>query len=219
MTAHFSLNLLAVALLVGCAIALCQWAHYRLGPRCRIASGDGHRVRNRYRNIAINVGTALAAYGVGVTLFGDHLIDTGRPSRWWTPVAVLLAYAAGYYWVHRALHWRPLMRRIHWVHHRMVHPTAVDALYLHPIETAMGLTVQLGSVAIVGPLGLGSFLAVSLAHALINVLDHANLCLASRLAWLSNHWAARHDLHHSRGGNYGSITPLWDWMFKTRSAS
>ncbi|MCY3756239.1 MAG: sterol desaturase family protein [Acidobacteria bacterium] len=214
MTSDFLLRLLGVALLVGLTIALCQWAHHRL-PQCRLAPGDGHRVRNRYRNVAANIGTALAVYAAGLALFGDFLLDPGRPSRWWTPLAILLAYDSGYYWVHRALHWRPLMRHIHWVHHRMIHPTAVDSLYLHPAETAMGLAVQLGAVALFGPLGLGAFLAVSLLHAVINVLDHANLVLPWRLAWLSNHWSARHDLHHSKGGNFASITPFWDWLFGT----
>ena len=50
-----------------------------------------------------------------------------------------------------------------------------------------------------------------LLHATTNVLDHANLQLSRRLAWLSNHWASRHDAHHTQVRvNYGSITPLWD---------
>ncbi len=88
-------------------------------------------------------------------------------------------------------------------------------MYLHPLEMAAGIAVQLGCVAVVGPLRLGAFVAASLMHALINVLDHANLRVPSRLAWLFNHWSDRHDAHHSLGGNYGSITPLWDWLFAT----
>ena len=210
----FAVNLLIVAALVGSSLVLCHWTYLRF-QQFQLAPADGHRVRHRYWNVAVNIVTPLLVYGVGVTLFGAFLIDPAQPSRWYMPVVVLLLYDCGYYWVHRLLHLPLLMRHIHRVHHRMIHPVAVDSLYIHPLETVGGLCVQLGCIALVGPLGVGAFLAVSLLHAMINVLDHANLVLPWRLAWLPNHWSHRHDLHHSQHGNYGSITPVWDMLFGT----
>jgi len=196
------------------AIALCQSMHTGL-PRLRRASSDGVLIDGRYRNVAVNGGVALAAYVAGIVLLGGYLVDAGRTSRWYAPLLVLLLYDFGYYWLHRALHWRSLMRRVHWVHHRTSHPTAVDSLYLHPLETVAGLVVLLASMAAVGPLGPGAFAATAIAHSLVNVLVHANLSIPARLAWLTNHWSARHDAHHSSSGNFGTITPLWDWLFGT----
>lgn len=205
----------SVILTVAAFMGALQWAHLRFDA-WRIAPGDGHRQSNRYTNVLANGTVALGVYLVGIVVFGTHLVDPSRPSRWWAPVVVLLLYDFGYYWLHRGLHLPRLMRRIHWVHHRNLHPTAIDSLYLHPFETVAGLVVLLASVAIVGPMGLAAFVAVSLLHTLVNLLHHANLQLPFRLAWLPNHFAERHDTHHSRGGNYGVITPLWDWLFGTR---
>ena len=205
-----------IAAIVAAAIVVCQSIYWAL-PYTRLAPADGGRIVGRYRNVASNVAVALATYAFGIVFFGRYLVDVDLPSRWYAPILVLLLYDLGYYWLHRTLHWRPLMRIIHYVHHRTRHPTAIDSLYLHPLETVLGLVVQLGCVAAVGPLGLRAFIAVSLLHALINVLDHSNLSLPSPLAWLWNHWSQRHDAHHSRGGNYASITPIWDWLFGTTS--
>ncbi len=200
------------------AIALCQSMHIKL-PRLRRAPSDGVLIDGRYRNVVLNGSVALATYVVGIVLFGGYLIDADRASRWYAPILVLLLYDLGYYWLHRALHWRPLMRRVHWVHHRTSHPTAVDSLYLHPLETVAGLVVLLASMAAIGPLGAGAFIAVAVAHSLVNVLVHANLSVPVRLAWLTNHWSARHDAHHSSSGNFGNITPLWDWLFGTSACT
>lgn len=196
------------------AIALCQSMHTGL-PRLRRAPSDGVFIGGRYRNVAVNGSVALFTYVAGIVLLGGYLIDAGGTSRWYAPILVLLLYDFGYYWLHRALHWRSLMRRVHWVHHRTSHPTAVDSLYLHPLETIAGLVVLLASMAAVGPLGAGAFVATAILHSIVNVLVHANLSIPARLAWLTNHWSARHDAHHSSSGNFGTITPLWDWLFGT----
>lgn len=200
------------------AIALCQSMHAGF-PLLRRAPSDGVLIDGRYRIAALNGGVALATYVVGIVLFGGYLIDADRTSRWYAPILVLLLYDVAYYWLHRALHWRPLMRRIHWVHHRTSHPTAVDALYIHPLETVAGLGVLLASMAAVGPLGAGAFIAVVISHSLVNVLVHANLSIPTRLGWLTNHWSARHDAHHSGSGNFGTITPLWDRLFGTSAGA
>ncbi len=204
--------------LTSMVMALCQAMHAGF-PRLRRAPSDGALIDGRYRNVAVNGGVALATYVAGIVLLGGYLIDADRASRWYAPILVLLLYDFGYYWLHRALHWRSLMRRVHWVHHRTSHPTAVDSLYLHPLETVAGVVVLLASMAAVGPLGTGAFIAAAISHSLVNVLVHANLHTPARLAWLTNHWSARHDAHHSDGGNFATITPLWDWLCGTAARS
>jgi sterol desaturase/sphingolipid hydroxylase (fatty acid hydroxylase superfamily) len=53
-----------------------------------------------------------------------------------------------FYWTHRALHWPPLYRTVHKIHHRFTAPCAVVAVYAHPLEFALGnlAAVALGPV-------------------------------------------------------------------------
>jgi sterol desaturase/sphingolipid hydroxylase (fatty acid hydroxylase superfamily) len=44
------------------------------------------------------------------------------------------------YYVHRLLHWRPVYKRVHYMHHEWTYPVAATTLYLHPLEYAI-LTV------------------------------------------------------------------------------
>ena len=39
-----------------------------------------------------------------------------------------------FYWVHRLLHWRPLYKRVHSLHHRNVHIGPWSGLTMHPVE-------------------------------------------------------------------------------------
>jgi len=73
-------------------------------------------------------------------------------------VAVLLVFDFLYYLTHRFAFHGPALRKIHALHHRAHHPTYVDALYVHPVETIIGLLLFLGSIPLVasaggGPLG------------------------------------------------------------------
>ena len=108
------------------------------------------------------------------------------------------------------------MRLVHGIHYKVCHPTAVDSLYIHPLETAAGLVLLLASVAVVGLVGAGSFVLVVILHTFVNIITHSNLTFAHRAFALTNHWAVRHHTHHTRPNtNYASIFPFWDRMFGT----
>ena len=192
-------------------IAICQWLYPRR-LRLRLASGDGSRLPGRYSKVAGNAAAALATCAGGIASFGELLVDPAKASTRYAPILVLLLYDAGYDWLRRALHLRLPMRLVHHVHHRTAHLTAAKPLYLHPLETMPGPIVLMICVAIVGPLGTGAFIAVSLAHAMVNVIDHTNLRLPG---WPVDRLVLRHDAHHGWGGNYASITPICDWVFGT----
>ena len=57
----------------------------------------------------------------------------------WTWMAVLifltpLWLSFHFYWVHRMLHWPPLYRRVHSLHHRNIHVGPWSGLAMHPVE-------------------------------------------------------------------------------------
>ena len=136
-------------------------------------------------------------------------------------VLVLMTYDLAYYLTHRFVFHGALMREIHAVHHQARNPSYIDAQYVHPLETFIGLALFVGSVAGLAPL-LGRFHAATLAASFLifsqlNVLNHTKIELRGFpyriLTWIS----AKHALHHEnmRKGNYATITLLYDKLLGT----
>ncbi len=44
-----------------------------------------------------------------------------------------------FYFAHRLLHWGPLYRAVHKVHHRYKQPVGIVAVYAHPFETVLNV--------------------------------------------------------------------------------
>lgn len=147
-------------------------------------------------------------------------VDSARPI--WRMalevIGILAAYDLGYYLMHRfVLHeWGP-GSRIHAVHHRIRTPYVQDSLYVHPIETALGVGLLFGCTWLIGPVSVYSFGAVLLVYSLLNLFIHSAFRLPFFPFRTLSSLSAHHDAHHSsmKGGYYGSITPLWDALFKT----
>lgn len=133
-------------------------------------------------------------------------------------VATLGLYDLIYYFMHRYLfHEWQLLRSAHVLHHTVKHPTAIESLYVHPIENVMGVVLFFVCMLIVGPISLWGF-AVSLAiYSWLNIVIHSGLDF--RRAWLRPiaYMVRKHARHHSgmRAGNFASITPLPDLLFGT----
>ena len=142
----------------------------------------------------------------------------------WEGAALLLLYDFFYYLVHRyPFHeWR-LLRRVHAVHHVVRNPSAIDSLYLHPVETFLGLALLwacAGLLALVtGPVSVYSFAWAFLVYSTLNVVVHCGLRMRGFPFGLVTHQAARHDTHHvsMKGKNFASVTPIWDRVFGTHS--
>ncbi|KAI9325326.1 hypothetical protein DFJ73DRAFT_869985 [Zopfochytrium polystomum] len=100
----------------------------------------------------------------------------------------LVAYDFSEYWVHRALHWGPLYKYVHKVHHEAQTPYGLIAEYMHPVEFfAIGICVSLG------PMIYG-------AQSFVPFFTGAD-------------W---HDYHHyAFVGNYSAIFRVWDRVFGT----
>ena len=133
-------------------------------------------------------------------------------------VAVLLIYDFMFYWVHRAFHLPLLMRYVHYVHHRVRFPTAIDDYYLHPIDSLWVTTLFFLSVAIVGPFNTTTFIATLFVWVFINNSIHGGLNLPHPVFTLTNYWARMHNVHHgiNVNANFGSIFPFWDVTFGTQ---
>jgi sterol desaturase/sphingolipid hydroxylase (fatty acid hydroxylase superfamily) len=162
------------------------------------------------------VGTALAlAHRAGLTQIYSRVADRGWPYFGLSIVAALLVHDAYFYWTHRLLHWRPLFRLAHHVHHRSTSPTPWAAYAFHPIEAAIqaGIYVLIVFALPMHPLSLSLFLVYMIVR---NVLGHLGFEVWP--SWFSRHPLTRwhltpthHDLHHRYGaGHYGLYFSFWD---------
>ncbi|MFA7585329.1 MAG: sterol desaturase family protein [Novosphingobium sp.] len=155
---------------------------------------------------------------------------TVESQPWWNVlldiVVILMFYDFFYYLVHRFLFHDggfmggPLMW-VHAVHHRQHNPCRADSSYIHPIEVALGLGLYAASIFVLSRL-MGSFHVVTIvatwiAFSEINLHNH-DLWKADRFPFrYLNTMSVMHHNHHARftGGNFATITLLYDWMFGT----
>jgi sterol desaturase/sphingolipid hydroxylase (fatty acid hydroxylase superfamily) len=89
-----------------------------------------------------------------------------------------------------------------------------DSLYVHPAETAGGVTLFLAAAFLVAPVGVLAFGMALLVYSVLNLWIHSAIDLPYLpLSALVRH----HDIHHEsmKSGHYASISPLWDFVFGT----
>ena len=89
--------------------------------------GSFHRVPDTAAGLG-----QLTFFGAGLFLFAD----------------------AHFYVTHRLLHWGPLYRHVHYVHHQSVNPGAWSSLSFHPIEAAIFFSVHLPMLLLPTPRNL-----------------------------------------------------------------
>ena len=137
-------------------------------------------------------------------------------------VIILMFYDFFYYCAHRFwFHGNGPMRKIHAVHHQARSPTFVDALYVHPLETFIGLALYIVSIALLaalmGPFHVATIVISFIVYVQINTINHTFVDLPyfpfKTLSWIT----AKHHVHHinMHKGNYATITLLFDKLFGT----
>jgi sterol desaturase/sphingolipid hydroxylase (fatty acid hydroxylase superfamily) len=159
---------------------------------------------------------------VGVSYWGaPWLVHTGETSTMELiadVVATLGLYDLIYYFMHRYLfHEWKLLRAAHVLHHTVKHPSAIESLYVHPIENAMGVMLFMVCLLIVGPISLWAFAVTLAIYSWLNIVIHSGLDF--RHAWLRPiaYMVRKHARHHAgmHRGNYASITAIPDLLFGT----
>ncbi len=134
---------------------------------------------------------------------------------------LLMLYDFLYYLTHRFLFHGKILLRIHAVHHQQRNPCLLDANYIHPLETIIGLILYLSSVFIITLL-MGRFhwlvlAIISVSYIQLNEQNHRQMNLPYFPFKYINKNSALHHIHHSgfNSGNYATLTPLFDWLFGT----
>lgn len=123
-----------------------------------------------------------------------------------------------YYFMHRYLfHEWQLLRSVHVLHHTVKYPTALESLYVHPIENALGVLLLIVCLAIVGPVSLPAYAVLLAIYSWLNIVIHSGLDFRHPALRPIAFMVRKHAKHHSsmRAGNYASITPVPDLLFRT----
>ncbi|KAK5701405.1 C-4 sterol methyl oxidase [Elasticomyces elasticus] len=129
-----------------------------------------------------------------------------------------------HYWMHRALHWGPLYKNIHKIHHQYSAPFGLAAEYASPIEV---MILGLGTVsapilwcAITKDLHILT-MYIWIVLRLFQAIDaHSGYEFPYSLHHFLPFWAGadHHDTHHEKFvGNYSSSFRWWDKWLDTES--
>ncbi|MEZ4452485.1 MAG: sterol desaturase family protein [Nannocystaceae bacterium] len=167
--------------------------------------------------LALPIGLALASLAAqswGATLWPSHwpLVAQGV-------FAVVIAELP-YYWWHRLSHERPLLWRLHSVHHSAPRLYWLNAVRFHPIDALISYSIQVFPLVALGA-GVEVLAWHTIFFASHGTFQHANLKLRlGPLNWLFS-MAELHRWHHSPRAeegntNYGGNLILWDIVFGTR---
>jgi sterol desaturase/sphingolipid hydroxylase (fatty acid hydroxylase superfamily) len=114
---------------------------------------------------------------------------------------------------------------LHELHHEARTTTYIDGLYVHWLETTIGLVLFLGSIPLVAAIGGAPLSAYSMAVATLlftqlNTINHCWVNLQTFPFRTLSRITALHAAHHvdMNHGNYATLTMLYDRLFGTLEA-
>lgn len=116
--------------------------------------------------------------------------------------------------LHRLLHERPRLWRVHAVHHSPERLYRGNAPRFHPVESVMDLSHEMVMLALLAP-DRETLLAYRVARGLAGQITHCNIDIDSGALNAVLSTPERHRWHHSTdlvegNTNYGAIVSVWD---------
>ena len=150
------------------------------------------------------------------------------PSLWKMAYQIMIFFVledTWHYWTHRALHWGPLYKNIHKIHHQYSAPFGLAAEYASPIEVMLLGTGTVGApilwCAITKDLHVLT-MYVWIVFRLFQAIDaHSGYDFPWSLHKFLPFWAGadHHDTHHEKFlGNYSSSFRWWDIIADTQNS-
>lgn len=166
-------------------------------------------------------GTSIALGArVGVITIYQDIAAYGWTYFAFSIAVLIILHDAWFYWTHRALHYPPLFRRFHRLHHKSHQPTPFTS-YSFDVGEAVVNAVYLPFVLIILPTHPVA-LFIFVTHMMLrNAIGHCGIEIFPANAkgrpvfgWLTS--VTHHDMHHAHAGyNHGLYFSWWDRFMKT----
>jgi lathosterol oxidase len=156
----------------------------------------------------------------GYTLRYQDINHYGYPYYFFSILLMIVVHDTYFYWTHRIMHWKPLFKYVHKVHHLSLNPTPFAAYAFHPLEAV----VEIGIIPLIAftiPHHTSAIMIFSLYSLLLNVAGHLGFELfpkgfATHRLFKWHNTSTHHNMHHRLVKcNYGLYFNLWDRLMKT----
>lgn len=218
-------SLVSAKVAIGAAVFALLFIGERAAPAQPAPKGPARLVRNGALWLMLFALSPLIILPL-TNLAASHPVWT-RPSGWAGSPALLgdiVALDLWAYWLHRAFHEIPAMRRLHIAHHLDEHLDTTSAVRFHPGEVALSALLRMAPIIV---------LSVPFAHVVVfetallaaSLFHHSNIRLPTIIegplsrviVTPSIHWVHHHAIWRDTNSNYAAILSLWDPLFRTRS--
>ena len=201
--------------------------HRRIQQRFPTAARLWRETRWSFSTFAVYTLLGFASYFLyktGHTRIYPKIADRGWPYFVFSVGVMIVVHDTYFYWTHRLLHWKPLFKQVHRVHHESLNPSPWSAFAFHPIEAAISFWI-LPLVVVLIPCHLAAVNLFLLYMTALNVAGH----LGYEVFWsgFTHHWlfgwhntSTHHNMHHSKVHcNYGLYFNVWDRLMGTNHAA
>jgi sterol desaturase/sphingolipid hydroxylase (fatty acid hydroxylase superfamily) len=154
------------------------------------------------------------------TLLYRPIDKYGYPYYVFSILLMIFLHDAYFYWTHRLLHWKPLFKTVHKVHHFSNNPTPFSAYAFHPVEALIEISI-VPIIVFTIPYHVTALYFFTVYTLLMNVFGHMGYEFFPK-GFVSNKYlkwhntATNHNMHHRFVKcNYGLYFNIWDRMLKT----
>ena len=159
-------------------------------------------------------------YKKGYTTIYLDVNEHGWPYFFLSIIMMIVVHDTYFYWTHRLLHTKWMMKHVHVVHHRSVNPTPWAAYAFHPVEALLEGSLVFLFVTIF-PVHIFALFFLTFFVLIMNVLGHSGfefLPRRIRSGKVGSHFTSstHHNLHHSKVHyNFGYYFMFWDKLMHT----
>lgn len=158
-----------------------------------------------------------------LTLIYYPIDKYGYTYYFFSMLLMILVHDAYFFWTHRFLHWKPLFKMVHKVHHYSINPTPFSSYCFHPLEALIEIGIFPLLVFTI-PYHVSAIAVFSVYTLTMNVMGHTGYEFFPK--WFARHkiskWhntATHHNMHHKFVKcNYGLYFNFWDRVMKTNHA-
>jgi lathosterol oxidase len=147
----------------------------------------------------------------------------GYPYYFLSIILMIVIHDAYFYWTHRFLHWKPVFKMVHKVHHRSINPTPFSSYCFHPVEALIEVGI-FPLIVFTIPYHVSALAVFAVYTLVLNVAGHTGYeffpkGFATHKIWKWHNTPTHHNMHHKfTKCNYGLYFNFWDRVMKTNHA-